>query len=58
MCEVKGCRKERTITVLGVGLCDKHYLQHCDGEDLDTKHGLLTFRSGSAVLLEPNGGNI
>ena len=54
-CDVKKCRAEQEIIVLGVGLCDKHYLSFCNGTDLDTRKGTLAHCSGTAVLLE-NGG--
>ena len=52
MCDVKRCRKERTITVLNAQLCDDHYEKHCEGVELDTHKGFLTFCSGATVLQE------
>ena len=51
MCEVKCCRKETALTCIGVELCQHHYEQHCEGLDLITTKGLLSFCSGVAVLL-------
>jgi hypothetical protein len=50
MCDVLYCRNESTITVLGVSLCDEHYWEHCDGLDLKTRKGLLTFSEGATVV--------
>lgn len=50
MCDVKRCRQDMSVKVLGVELCDPDYEKHCNGVELDTHKGLLTFCSGAVIL--------
>lgn len=52
MCDVLYCRTKSVITVLGVSLCDEHYSQHCEDRELNTKKGVLTFRSGKTIVTQ------
>lgn len=54
-CDVKKCRSEAESSMIGVWLCEKHYLEFCNGQDLDTRKGMLAHCNGMAVLVDDNG---
>lgn len=54
-CDVKKCRGESEIIVLGVELCDDCWILHTQNKPLLTLKGLLTFdKKGNTILEEKN----
>ena len=51
-CDVKSCRGESEIKVLGVDLCDGCWTLHTDNKPLLTLKGLLTFDNKGNTILE------
>ena len=51
-CEVKNCRNSYDINMLGVKICNGDFEKFCDGNELNTKQGVLSHCQGTAVLRE------
>lgn len=55
LCEVKRCRQVAQVTLIGVRLCQQHWLLHCSDRSLDTVKGLIR-REGKVWLIEKTTG--